>query len=970
MRKAIALAVALAFALPLAALAPGATASLTPQAAVPVTELTSWANNGTIDDVSYSPDGKHLAIAIDGGPVQILNATSLAFEINITTQPNWIAVSSISWGPNSDKVGVGYEGGAVSVWRIPGGTNAWAKSGLNYDVRGVAWSPDGKFLAAGIVHSVLIFWGENGYLNATIPLDYGGSQPAGLSWSHDSDFIAVGQQALSPSGAIVALFDAKSWGKSLGWRWVGPDMDNVAFEGRGRFLAVQLGGSRAEVWEVRNWTLFANLSTTSGLENFAWTADGSRMVTLETEPSARPNQTEDLVGFEVLHLGGGSGNSSALAISPDGRTVAVGYLDGTVRLLSVGGERLFEDLTPLTATTGDPLTFTVRSTGASTVHVDYSDAFGGRAGSGDLVFAAGRHTLTITVPPDWEGTMLYALSQPGNGITAPQRIVRVSDNDAPTVTACTFTRTGSRGEFGTATATVTDNVRLGTASMLLAIDGTASAAATAGANKTLTFSLTAAISEENETVRIEVRGTDVTGNGGSLCMTVIDLADLGAPQFGADLSQPGTAGGRILLGTVATDARGAPTVRVTWRELAVNSEGPWSDFTFGAPPPGLSSFSTTFPLSHNTVAVEYAFNASDAAGNSVETPTRVQPVLDREPPELVADLSDRQAAQGDRFHLGLIARDNIAVTGALAQVQEDGGVTVEVLLTPWPEYGKGAFEANITVGAEAQVVAYLFVITDTEGNTANSGRRQLSVLDNDPPVIRIIEPVLRATAGADFTFHVETSDRSDVRNLTVYFRHAGETSFLQEEFVPDSRGGAVVKTARFGISLTELGLTTAHDGRAIEVYFYTIDGALNGGTLGSASAPLTISVLDGAPPVARIEAAGDYIVGSSVALDASGSEDDLGIVEYLWTIDDHPAGNHSNVAWRVDSAGQHTVKLTVKDAANNSQTQTLRITATEPAVASAPVGSTIIWIVVGAAVAGAAVVLVMRMRKPKKPDEE
>src|SRR6185295_6869047 len=112
-----------------------------------------------------------------------------------------------------------------------------------------------------------------------------------------------------------------------------------------------------------------------------------------------------------------------------------------------------------------------------------------------------------------EGTMLYTLSQPGTGITAPQRIVRVSDNDAPFVTAWNFTRTGARGEFGTATATVTDNVRMDTASMLLAIDGTASAAASAGANKTLTFSLTAALTEENKTVRIEVRGTDVAGNG-------------------------------------------------------------------------------------------------------------------------------------------------------------------------------------------------------------------------------------------------------------------------------------------------------------------------------------------------------------------------------------------------------------------------------------------------------------------------
>src|SRR6185295_13632207 len=177
MRKAIALALALAFALPLAALAPTAAATARPQAAVAVTELTSWSNNGTIDAVSYSPDGKHLAVAIDGGPVQILNSTTFAVEFTFATSPNWVSVSSLSWGPLSDKVGVGYEGGAVAVWRLIGtSTPMWSKPNLNYDVRGVAWSPDGKFLAAGIVHSVMIYWYVDGYLNATIPLDYGGSQ--------------------------------------------------------------------------------------------------------------------------------------------------------------------------------------------------------------------------------------------------------------------------------------------------------------------------------------------------------------------------------------------------------------------------------------------------------------------------------------------------------------------------------------------------------------------------------------------------------------------------------------------------------------------------------------------------------------------------------------------------------------------------------------------------------------------------
>jgi hypothetical protein len=288
----------------------------------------------------------------------------------------------------------------------------------------------------------------------------------------------------------------------------------------------------------------------------------------------------------------------------------------------------------------------------------------------------------------------------------------------------------------------------------------------------------------------------------------------------------------------------------------------------------------------------------------------------------------------------------------------------------WTAYGAGAFEGSFAVGTESQVVSYSFLVTDVEGNTVSSGRRELAVKDNDPPAIRIIEAVLRVEAGKDFTFHVEAADRSDVGNLTVYYRRAGDQSFLQEEFRADSRGGTAVKTARYSVSLGELGVSTVRDGRAIEVYFLTIDGALNTGELASRFDPIVIPVLDGAPPSARIEVAGDYVVGSSVSLDGTGSDDDLGVVDWAWTIDDAPAGNRSAVAWRVDSAGVHTIKLTVRDAAGNNATQTLRITAAAAPIASAPVGSTMTFALLGAAAGAAALLAVLRMRRPKKPEEE
>ena len=973
MRKLSALLLAAAFLTPSTALllpVAAAAGGPAPLAVVPVSEAARLQYGGRIAQAAYSPDGLYLAVAVAGGPVYILNATTLVEARNISTPPAWVQVSSLAWGPASDKIAVGYQVGAVAVYRIPFGPSPWFNQSLSFDVRGVAWSPDGRFLAVGIVHSIYVFWGADGTRNATLLLEYGGSQPAGLSWSRDSEYVALGQQAYSPTGAIAAIFETRTWSKALGWRWIGPGMDGVAFDGRGQFLSAQLGLSRVEVWEVRNWSLFANISSLSGLEQSAWTSDGSRLVTFETEPSAAPNQTADYGGFELLRLGGGAGNSSAMGASPDGRRVAVGYFDGTLRVLSIAGERLFDDGTPLTATTGDPLTFTVRSTAAGLVQVSYRDSRGGPPTVAPLTANGGRHTLTITVPPDWTGPLLYRFTQSANGVSSPERVVRVSDNDAPVLVAWNFTRQGALGETATASATVGDNVRLATGSFQLALDGALAAFASAGDNQTLSFTLAVPLSPQNRSVRLELDATDTSGNGGLVFETVILLDDFIAPRFGADLSLPGTAGGRIQLGTVATDERAPPLVTVTWRELTKDAEGPWMNFTYGVPSPGTSSYVTTFPLGRSTVAVEYAFEAIDASGNRIQRATSVQIVFDREPPEIVIDLSDREAFAGDPFHLAIVVRDNVGTPSVVGYFQQDGGASVLLTLTPWTPYGEGAFEGSFTVGASTTSVAYWFYITDLEANTINSGTRTLRVKDNDAPVITVLEPTLRATAGQPYTFHVEVADPSDVGNLTVFFKRAGQASYLQEEFRADSRSSAGVPHARFSVSLATLGVETYQDGRDIELHFFALDGALNAGTLGSPADPVRIRVLDGASPTARFATAGSLWAGSLITFDGTLSTDDLGIFSYEWSIDDQAVGNTTALAWTFALPGDHKVSLTVKDAANKSatQTQTLSVEAPPPQTSVAGGSSLVIAGVAAAVGAAAAGALVLLRRKKRQED--
>src|SRR3990172_7594550 len=128
MRKPLALLLAAALLVPAGAVAfPAASAGEGPTAlsVVPVSEVTSLRYSARIAQAAYSPDGLYLAIAVAAGPVFILNATTHPQVRSISTPAAWVQVSSISWGPNSDKVAVGYQAGAVAVYRIPFGPSPW-----------------------------------------------------------------------------------------------------------------------------------------------------------------------------------------------------------------------------------------------------------------------------------------------------------------------------------------------------------------------------------------------------------------------------------------------------------------------------------------------------------------------------------------------------------------------------------------------------------------------------------------------------------------------------------------------------------------------------------------------------------------------------------------------------------------------------------------------------------------------------
>jgi len=128
---------------------------------------------------------------------------------------------------------------------------------------------------------------------------------------------------------------------------------------------------------------------------------------------------------------------------------------------------------------------------------------------------------------------------------------------------------------------------------------------------------------------------------------------------------------------------------------------------------------------------------------------------------------------------------------------------------------------------------------------------------------------------------------------------------------------------------------------------------------------VTITVLDVTPPVADAGSDQTVEVGTTVTFNASGSSDNVGIVSYEWDFGD---GNTTTVTDPIiyhtyTAAGTYNVTLTVKDAAGNSDNDT--ITVVVEAV-SAAFPWWIVGILVASGIVAAMVAYLAKVRKKAK----
>jgi len=101
---------------------------------------------------------------------------------------------------------------------------------------------------------------------------------------------------------------------------------------------------------------------------------------------------------------------------------------------------------------------------------------------------------------------------------------------------------------------------------------------------------------------------------------------------------------------------------------------------------------------------------------------------------------------------------------------------------------------------------------------------------------------------------------------------------------------------------------------------------------------VSLDVTDSAEPTPAVSAPDSVPVGTTVRFDASASTDDVGVIDYEWTLPDGTTATGETVDATLEQAGEQTVELAVTDAAGNTVTTTMSIAVTDGG-SSGPGGS-------------------------------
>jgi WD40 repeat protein len=285
------------------------------------------ARPGAVISLAFGPGGGTLALSNDEGFVQRWSVASHRRLNNLKTPE--IDANQVLFSPDGRDMAVASDTGAVYLWNLAKGRPAGTLTGDPQPVKAIAFSPDGRTLATGDAQGVIRLWNLRTRQPIGIPfLGHSGSI-SGLAFSKKGSRLV----SASADGTVRVwdftrrqpLGDPLATGQG--------NVESVAFSPDGKTLATGGFNTTTRLWNVASGQATATLGTPlkpnltlspGPVRGLAFSPGGGLLAAAGGTLQLWDTRTGKLAGT----LDSGDSPPSAVAISPDGKLLAVTGTDG------------------------------------------------------------------------------------------------------------------------------------------------------------------------------------------------------------------------------------------------------------------------------------------------------------------------------------------------------------------------------------------------------------------------------------------------------------------------------------------------------------------------------------------------------------------------------------------------------------------------------------------------------------------
>lgn len=274
--------------------------------------------------LAWSPDGKHLAVSMQGS-VWIWDLASGQYRALLKALPAGSNVKALAWSPDGRYLAVGSN--PIQVVDPASGNVLWSYSadypylsiaGQNTLVTALAWSPNGTMLATATQHTdakcfVNIWNIQAGVSTFTFKGQGSSSGISSLSWSDDSVYVA------STDAQSIQAWDVRN-GYTIFQRPLTAATE-VAWSPNAGLLAF-VSANTTQVWDVwrpKSGPVSSYPGTTNGV--LTWSPDGRY---LATASGSRAILYDASNGIRLYTYTGNAHEVRFLLWSPDGNALASG----------------------------------------------------------------------------------------------------------------------------------------------------------------------------------------------------------------------------------------------------------------------------------------------------------------------------------------------------------------------------------------------------------------------------------------------------------------------------------------------------------------------------------------------------------------------------------------------------------------------------------------------------------------------